>query len=103
MQEKIKKLFALSVKGEPETLTSEQLKNQINNNLTIMNWMWLILLITLSGVIIVKDNSIQIFCGIASVFILSFISSLHNSQKQNMIILEIRSLKENVHFVMEGK
>jgi len=92
---KIKQMFALSVKGEPTVFSDEQLKNQINNNLTIMSWMWLVLLITLSGAMIVKETNIQLFCGIASVLILSFISTLHNSQKQNRIILEIRSLQSD--------
>ena len=96
MKEKLKRLFSPIVTGEPKQFTDGQLKAQINNNLTIMNWMWFILLMTLYITLVVEEWQMRGFWIIISLFILTFITSLHTSQKQNKILLEIRGGKNGL-------
>jgi len=70
-----------------------ELKQSIRNNLFIMNWMWVILLISLAEILLVRTMEYKILWAIMSVFIFAFISSLHTSQKQDRIIIELKKLK----------
>ena len=85
-----KKLFSISVKGNVEHTDSATLERQINNNLTVMHWMYFVLLMTLSAILVMDGWLTKIFFAVSSVLILVFINSLHLSQKMNKIILEIR-------------
>jgi len=85
-----KNLFSISVKGDVVQKDNATLERQINNNLTVMHWMGLVMLMTLSAVLVMKDWQTKIFFATVSVLILVFINSLHLSQRMDRIVLEIR-------------
>lgn len=85
-----KKLFSISIKGDVKKVDNETLERQINNNLTVMQWMYLVMLMLLSAILITDDWLKKTFFAVLAVFILTFINSLHLSQKMNRIILEMR-------------